>query len=142
MVRSSEARVYGWALRATGVATLVVGAAGAAIGWFVADAGGLFGALAGALVGGGTAAATQWAMLIAHRKRPETFGAIVGGVWLGKMVVLVALLAGLTRVESLHRGTFGGVVLVLVAVTLGIDLIAARRARLPYVTPGSGPGSQ
>jgi hypothetical protein len=58
-------------------------------------------------------------------------------VWLAKMTVIIVGMLGLSRVSGIDRPSFGVVALVGVVVTLGIDMAAVRKARIPNVIPGS-----
>ncbi len=81
---------------------------------------------------------TQVAMIVAHRADPVAFASIVAGSWLAKMLVIVIGWWCSAQVDGIDRLTFGTVVLVGVAATLAIDLIAVRRARISYTGTSSG----
>lgn len=131
----NERNAYRWALRVTAAGGAVFAAGAAAVGWFAAGASGAWGALAGAVIAVGSALATQAAMVAAQRRSPEQFAAIVGGAWLGKMVVIVVGLMVLAGLDAVHRPALAVATVVGVAATLAVDLIAVRRSRVPYVRP-------
>lgn len=139
-VQAHESAAYRWALKASAIALAAIAAMGAGIGAVVIGADAVWAALAGAAVAGVAALVTQVAMIVGHSKQPHVFASIVGGSWLAKMVVIVAGIALLSRVDGLHRGTFGIVAMVCVGATLVVDLQAVRRARISYTGTGLGNG--
>ena len=135
-----ERDAYVWALKVSAVALAVVAGGAAAVGWVLAASAGLLSGLAGVALAALTGLLTQAAMLWAHRKDANTFAAIVGGAWLGKMLVIVLVVAALSRLEGLHRGTFGLAILLGVGATMVIDVLAVKKARQPYVDKSTGDG--
>lgn len=138
--QAEETNAYRWALRAGLVVLAVLAVLGAGVGWIAVGSAGAWSALAGISVGGIAGVLTPAAMLIGHRKAPHLMAAVLAGTWLGKIVVIFAAMVALSRVDGLHRGTFGMGVLVSVAATLAVDLLAVRRARVTYTGTGIGNG--
>lgn len=133
----SEGRAYRWALGATGATLAAIAVVAVAVGAAVRGAEGVWAALAGVAVAAISGMATQFAMMVAHRREPALFASIVAGAWLGKMLVIVVGVLLLSRIEGVDRTTFGIVVLVGVGATLAIDLFAVRRARISYTGSSS-----
>ena len=137
-----EGGAYRWALRMSVVAVGIVGVVGVVVAGITRGTPGLWGALAGALLGALSGVVTPAAMIAGYRKKPEVFAGIVAGSWLGKMLVIVVGLAIMGRIESVDRVSLAAVVLACVASSLAIDLVAVRKARIPYVDARSeGPTS-
>lgn len=134
---SGERSAYRLALAGVAVAVGAVGVVGAGVAAVVAGPSASFAAAAGAAVALLSGLATPAAMLVARERSPEAFGAIVGGSWLAKILVIVAIGAALAGVEGFHGAAFAWTLLAGVAATLGVDLWAVRRARVPYVMPDS-----
>jgi hypothetical protein len=107
-------------------AALMVGGAGAALGAAV-------GAAAAAIAG----IATPASMLLGAERPVATFGALVTGIWLGKMAFLVVVVAGVSRIEGFHRQPFAWTMLAGIVASLAVDLWAVRSSRVPYVMPNS-----
>lgn len=115
---------------------------GVGLGALLAGTPGVWGAVIGvglALLFSGT---TIVSMLLTSRKPPATMAAVVMGAWLGKVVVLIAVLAVLRGQDFYDRVVLAAVLLVGVVGSAFLDLRAVRGGRVPYVTPASeGPGS-
>ncbi|WP_236123259.1 hypothetical protein [Cellulomonas palmilytica] len=111
---------------------------GVGIGWLVAGAAGVWGALIGvglALVFSGT---TVVAMLRTAHSSAQTMAAVVMGTWLAKVVVVIAVLAILRGQDFYSRGILATVLLVGVLGSAYLDYRAVTRARMPYVEPAQG----
>lgn len=135
--QAAEGEAYWWAIRATAVSLGVVAVLGAAVAGMVSGAPGVWGAVTGAALAALAALVTQGAMVWGYRRAPQIFAAIVGGSWLAKMVVIVVGMLLLSRVSTIDRPSFGVVAVVGIVVTLGIDVLAVRKARIPYTTARS-----
>ncbi len=85
---------------------------GVAVGALVAGLPGVWGALLGVGVALIFSATTVWTMLRTVDSSPTTTAAIVMASWLGKMVVLVAVLVVLRGMDFYDRWVFAGVLLV------------------------------
>lgn len=135
-----ETRAYQWAARAGIVATVALAGIGAGVGALVVGGNGAWSAAAGVGVGGLSGVLTPVAMFLGHRKAPHLMAATVAGAWMAKILVIFVAMIALSRVDALHRGTFGMGVLGAVAATLAVDLFAVRRARVTYTGTGIGNG--
>ncbi|NTV40184.1 MAG: hypothetical protein HGA51_09580 [Demequinaceae bacterium] len=133
----AEGAAYWWALRVSAVSLAALAAVGGIVAGLARGSGGLWGALAGAGLAALAALVTQGAMVMGYRKAPHVFASIVGGSWLAKMVVIVGGMLALSSVASIDRASFGIVALAGIIGTLLIDLLAVRKARIPYANPKS-----
>jgi hypothetical protein len=124
---------------------------GVGIGAAVAGAKGVWGALIGvalALVFSGT---TVISVLRTADDPPARAIAVIMSLWLGKIVVVVLVLAVLSHFDFYSRGVLGAVLLAGVLGSAYLDLRSVQRARIPYVetsavspedpTPDDGPGT-
>jgi hypothetical protein len=113
---------------------------GVGLGYLLAGLPGVWGALIGvglALLFSGT---TVVSMLLTAHSPATTMAAVVMGAWLGKIVVLIAVLALLRGEDFYHRGVLAAVLFAGVIGSALLDLRAVRAGRVPYVTPsGDGP---
>ena len=134
---SEERAVYRRALAGVAIAIGVIAATGIATSWVLGGAG----AAVAAAVGAGAAAiaglATPASMLVGADRPIAAFGAVVSGMWLGKMVFLVAVIVVVSRIDGFHRQPFAWTMLAGVVASLAVDLWAVRSSRVPYVTPNS-----
>lgn len=135
--RSAEGEAYWWALRVSAVSLAALAIIGGTVAGLVEGSGGLWGAIAGAGLAALGALVTQGAMVVGYKRAPHVFASIVGGSWLAKMVVIVGGMLALSTVSGVDRASFGIVALVGIMGTLAIDLLAVRKARIPYVNPES-----
>lgn len=123
------------ALRDVLVFVVALTALGAAVGGLVAAAPGVWGGLLGGgvtlLVAGTTVALMLWTAALPV----ATSAAVALGAWVVKAAVLIVALLALQGTDAVHRGVFGVVVVVGVLGSLVLDIRAATRARVPYVTP-------
>lgn len=122
-----------------GTVVLVLGLAvvGAVVGWFVAGAAGVWGALLGAgiaLVFCGTTLVTT---MVTSRSNLQVMTMVVLGAWLAKMLVLVIVFALLRDVDFYHLGTFVVVLLLGVAGSMVLDFRAISAGRVPHVDPSA-----
>jgi hypothetical protein len=127
--------VFRTALRDMLVLLAVLTVLGVGLGALLAGTPGVWGAVIGvglALLFSGT---TVVSMLLTSRSRATTMAAVVMGAWLGKVVVLIAVLALLRGEDFYHRGVLAAVLLVGVLGSALLDLRAVRVGRVPYVTP-------
>ncbi|MFE9234644.1 hypothetical protein [Cellulosimicrobium funkei] len=106
---------------------------GVAVGALVAGLPGVWGALLGVGVALIFSATTVWTMLRTVDSSPTTTAAIVMASWLGKMVVLIAVLVVLRGMDFYDRWVFAGVLLVGVIGSAALDYRAVSRGRIPYV---------
>ncbi|SIQ66727.1 hypothetical protein SAMN05518682_3250 [Cellulosimicrobium aquatile] len=110
---------------------------GVAVGALVAGLPGVWGALLGVGVALIFSATTVWTMLRTVDSSPTTTAAVVMASWLGKMVVLIAVLVVLRGMDFYDRWVFAGVLLVGVVGSAALDYRAVSRGRIPYVDPAA-----
>ena len=134
---NEERAVYRKALIGVAIAIAVIAVTGIAAGWVAGGAGGAVAAAVGAAAAAIAGLATPASMLIGADRPIATIGAVVTGMWLGKMVFLVAVIVVVSRIEGFHRQPFAWTMLAGVVASLVVDLWAVRSSRVPYVTPGS-----
>lgn len=134
---ATEGSAYRWALHVSAISLGVLAIASAVVAGAMRGGAGVWGALAGVGIAALAALVTQGAMVMGYRRAPHVFASIVGGSWLAKMVVILVGMLALSRVDGVDRPSFGIVALLGIVVTLGIDVMAVRKARIPYVTSSS-----
>jgi hypothetical protein len=119
---------------------LVAGLAvlGSLVGLLVAGQPGLWGGLIGAALAAFFCATTVWSMLYTVGKGATAMGAVVMGSWIAKMVVLVAVLAVLTRFDFYDRVVLFVVLLLGAVGSALLDYRAVKNGRVPYVEPEAG----
>jgi hypothetical protein len=120
---------------------------GGAIGFLVAGVPGLVSALIGAGLTAVFMGFTAGSILLAARVtkgdglNPLFYG-IVLGVWALKIVVFFLIMLSLSNVAWLDARILFGSVIVAVAGSLIVDLVAFARARVPYASNVELPGGQ
>ena len=127
--------VFRAALRGMLVLLAALTVLGVGIGYAVAGGPGVWGAVIGvglALVFSGTTAVS---MLRTSGSSPATMAAVVMGAWLGKFVVLIAVLVVLRGQDFYSRGVLAAVLIAGVLGSAVLDLRAVNAGRVPYVTP-------
>ncbi len=134
---SAEGNAYRRALRMSSVSLGALAIVGTVVAGMVRGTPGVWGAVAGIGLASVGALVTQIAMVVGYRRDPNVFVSIVAGSWLAKMFVIVVGLLLLSDVSGLDRPSFGVVAMLGVVVTLGIDVFAVVKARVPYVIPMS-----
>jgi hypothetical protein len=107
------------------------------IGHLVAGRPGLWGGLIGALVPLGFFGVTVVVGLLSARMSATALGVVVLGSWLGKMAVLIVVLASLRGADFYDRVVLGVVLLVGTVVVLLLEALVVVRTRVPYVDPGT-----
>lgn len=119
---------------------LVAGLAvlGSLVGLLVAGQAGLWGGLIGAALAAFFCATTVLSMIYTVGKGATTMGAVVMGSWIAKMVVLVAVLAVLTRYDFYDRVVLFVVLLLGAVGSALLDYRAVKNGRVPYVEPEAG----
>ncbi len=134
---SEERAVYRRALVGVAIALGVIAVVGIGTGWIADGAGAAVGAATGVVAAAIAGIATPASMLLGAERPAAAFGAVVTGIWLGKMVFLVAVVAAVSRIEGFHREAFAWTMLAGVVASLAVDLWAVRSSRVPYVVPDS-----
>lgn len=127
--------VFRRALRDGAVLVGGVTVLGVGIGALVAGMPGVWGALIGAAIALVFSAATTLSMLRTSHASPGTMMAVVMGTWLGKLIVVIAVLAVLRGMDFYDRYVLAVVVAVAVIGSALLDYRAVARGHVPYVTP-------
>jgi hypothetical protein len=119
---------------------LVAGLAvlGSVVGYLVAGVPGVWGALVGAALAGLFCGGTVVSMMFAVGKGAAATGAVVMGGWLVKIVVLIAGLAVLSRLDFYDRWVLMVVVLIGAVGSAVLDYRAVKGGRIEYVQPDAG----
>ncbi len=129
--------VFRTALRDMTILIVAVTVLGTVVGALVAGVPGVWGALIGAGIALVFSGATALSMLRTARSDMRTMAAVVMGTWLGKVVVVVVVLAILRDMDFYDRGVLAVVVAVGVIGSALLDYRAVSQGRLPYVEPGA-----
>lgn len=133
------AAVFRRALRDMVVLVVGVAVLGSLVGYLVAGLPGVWGALIGAGIALVFSGATTLSMLKTSGTAPGTMMAVIMGTWLGKLAVVIVLLAVLRGMDFYDRYVLAVVVAVAVIGSALLDYRAVAHGRVPYVTPaGSG----
>jgi len=143
--RSAADAVFRRALRDMLMLLAALTVLGVGIGALVAGRPGVWGALIGvglALVFSGT---TIVSMLVTARASVQRLAAVVLGAWLGKVVVVIVVLALIQDRDFYDKPVLAVVLLIGVVGSAVLDYRAVSRGRVPYVEPGArqaaaGPG--
>ena len=122
-------------LRWGSLGSLIAMVVAVVIGFLVAGMPGLWGALLGIAIPVAFFSITVIVALITVRVRPEVFGAAILGSWLIKIVVLIAVLAVLSRADFFDRGIFFAAFVVGTVGYLVTEAIIVVRTRVPYIEP-------
>lgn len=133
---SAAAAVFRRALRDVLVLLAALAVLGVGVGALTAGRPGVWGALVGvglALVFSGT---TIVSMLVTSRASAARLAAVVLGAWLGKVLVVIVVLALIQDRDFYDRPVLAVVLLVGVVGSAVLDYRAVSRGRVPYVEPG------
>lgn len=133
---SAAAAVFRRALRDVLVLLAALAVLGVGVGALAAGRPGVWGALIGvglALVFSGT---TIVSMLVTSRASAARLAAVVMGAWLGKVLVVIVVLALIQDRNFYDRPVLAVVLLVGVVGSAVLDYRAVSRGRVPYVEPG------
>ena len=116
---------------------LVAGLAvlGSVVGYLIGGMPGVWGALVGAALAGLFCGATVVSMMLTVGKGAAATGAVVMGGWLVKMVILIAVLAVLSRQDFYDRWVLMVVVMIGAVGSAVLDYRAVKDGRIPYVQP-------
>ncbi|NHT17001.1 hypothetical protein G6556_04735 [Cellulomonas sp. IC4_254] len=114
---------------------------GVLVGWLVAGLPGVWGALIGAAIALVFSGTTTLSMLKTDTAAPGRMMAVIMGTWLGKLVVVIVVLAVLRGMDFYDRYVLAVVVAVAVIGSALLDYRAVSRGRVPYVSP-TGAGSK
>jgi hypothetical protein len=133
------------ALKYGAVLTAAMLVVGGGVGFLVAGIPGLVSALIGAGLTAVFMGFTAGSILLAARLtkgdglNPLFYGVVLG-VWALKIIVFFLIMWGLSGVAYLDARILFGSVIVAVAGSLVVDLLAFARARVPYVSDVELPG--
>ena len=133
---SAAAAVFRRALRDVLILLAALAVLGVGVGALAAGRPGVWGALVGvglALVFSGT---TIVSMLVTSRASAARLAAVVLGAWLGKVLVVIVVLAFIQDRDFYDRPVLAVVLLVGVVGSAVLDYRAVSRGRVPYVEPG------
>lgn len=122
-------------LRWGSLGSLIAMVVAVVIGFLIAGMPGLWGALLGIAIPVAFFSITVIVALVTVRVRPEVFGAAILGSWLIKIVVLIAVLAVLSRADFYDRGIFFAAFVVGTVGYLVTEAIIVVRTRVPYIEP-------
>lgn len=120
------------ALRWAVVLTIVVAVLGSVIGWFIAGAPGVWGALMGAALTLVFCGATIIAMMLTTNSGATTMAAVVVGSWFVKVVVTLGLIIAVRNATFYDKPVFVTTVIIAVIGTLALDMRAVAAGRMPY----------
>lgn len=112
------------------IAYLVIAVLALPLGYLLAKGPGLWGAGLGLAIGIFFSGLTILSMILTAKSSPLTMMGTIMGIWLGKMVVLVIVLAVLGEREFYDRNIFAVVLLVAVVASLWADVLAVQRGRI------------
>lgn len=129
------AAVFRRALRDMVLLVVAVTVLGVGIGALVAGMPGVWGALIGAGIALLFSGATTLSMLRTTNVAPGTMMAVIMGTWLGKLAVVIVVLAVLRGMDFYDRYVLAVVVAVAVIGSALLDYRAVARGRVPYVSP-------
>ena len=124
-------RMMGWLL--LGLSVLGLGA-----GYAFARGPGVWAALMGVGIAALFSGTTIVSMLRTTGSSPTTMAAVVLGAWLGKIIVLMVVLATIADRDFYNRVVFGIVLFAGVVGSALLDYRAVAGGRVPYVTPAGG----
>lgn len=122
-------------LRWGSLGSLIAMVVAVVVGFLIAGMPGLWGALLGIAIPVTFFSITVIVALVTVRVRPEVFGAAILGSWLIKIVVLIAVLAVLSRADFYDRGIFFAAFVVGTVGYLVTEAIIVVRTRVPYIEP-------
>lgn len=114
------------------IATIAV--VGSGIGYLSAGLAGLFGALVGALIALIFVSLTALSVLIGGRMNLGGFYAVVLGGWLLKIIIFIAMIAILKRVEGLNGVALFATLVASILGSLAVDGFVVTKSKIPVVS--------
>ncbi|MGW0248978.1 hypothetical protein ACWDYH_20325 [Nocardia goodfellowii] len=99
---------------------------------------GLWGALIGAAIGGGFILTTAAVVLFGAKLPPSTAGLIVLVSWVGKLLVVLLVVALLQQFDFYNRMALFLTVVGALLIVLGAETYGVLRQKVPYVTTPAG----
>jgi len=127
--------IFTSSLRYLGLLVAALLVVGSIVGFLIAGAAGVWGALLGVAITVLFSGTTIWSMIYTADKSPNTTMAIVMGTWVAKMLVFVVAMAVLGAFDFYHRILFAVIVLIGVIGSALLDMRAVTQGRSPYVNP-------
>jgi hypothetical protein len=125
--------MYSVILRRLGVLVVALAVLGSVVGYLVAGTPGVWGALMGAAIAALFMVGTVVTMMLtADKPLPVATAAGVGG-WLAKMILLFVVLLLVRDRDFYSPGVFFVVLVLAILGSLGIEMAAVLRARVPTV---------
>ena len=106
----------------------------------IAGGPGVWGALVGAAVGGAFILATVITMYATRNVAPTTTGAILLGSWLLKIIIAIAVMVVVRRMDFYDTAALVVTIIAVLVVMLAAESTAIGRTNTPYVTPEASPG--
>ncbi len=104
-------------------------------GLLLAGSPGLWGALLGAAIGGGFILTTAASVLLSARFETGVQGLVLLGGWVGKILVVLIVVAVLQRYDFYSRPTLFLTVVGALLVVLGAEVYGLLRQRVPVIDP-------
>lgn len=118
-----------------GLILLVV--ASAVLGSIIAGASGLWGALIGSAIGGFFILTTAAVVLFSAKLESGIQGMVMLGSWVGKLLVVMIVVAVLERFDFYSRGTLFLTVIAALLIVLGAETYGLLRQRVPIMSTSS-----
>ena len=94
---------------------------------------GFWGALIGALLGGGFILTTALSIVATTKLPPTTTGAVLLGGWVVKMILAIAVLGVIKNMDFYSKPALGFVVIGSLLLVLGAEVYGVVRIKAPYV---------
>ncbi|GAA2244110.1 hypothetical protein GCM10010401_16600 [Rarobacter faecitabidus] len=121
------------ALRWNAVVFAVIVIVASPIGWIVDRGQGLWAVVLGVAIAIFFSLTTVVSMIVAARRQPAAMAGIILGAWLGKMIMLFAILLALKDADFYNRPVFAIVLCLAVICAAIIDAIAVQKSRIPLL---------
>lgn len=129
------------AIRFGAVGLAVVTVVSLVVWGLIAGGPGVWGALVGAAVGGAFILATVVTMYATRNVAPTTTGAILLGSWLLKIIIAIAVMVVVRRMDFYDTAALVVTIIAVLVVMLAAEATAIGRTNTPYVTPEASPGA-
>ena len=123
------------ALRNGAIGLAVVLVLGMLVGWFVAGAAGIWGAVIGGLIAGVFELITVVMVLLTRNLPPATTMSIIMGSWLLKILIVLVVVAAIKGLTFYDRGTFVAVMAAALVAVLAAETVGVKKTQATYVTP-------
>ena len=126
--------VFSKVLKLGSILILSIAVLGGVIGFFAAGLPGLFGALTGAGIALIFVTLTALSVLIGGKMNLGGFYAVVLGGWLLKVVIFIAMIAVLKRIEGLNGVALFTTLVASVLGSLAVDGFVVTKSKIPVVS--------